>query len=100
MNANIKTAYENGQLVLFLGAGCSLTSKDQYGNNLLSGSDLSKQIAKTLGWKYDNEPLSTVYSAAKNVLGNGLSDLLVELYKHCIPSECQGQLKNVIIPPA
>ena len=98
MNPNIKTAYENGQLILFLGAGCSLTSKDQNGNYLLSASDLSKQIAQKVGWEYNNESLSTVYSAAKKIMGNGLEDLLSQLYKHCDPSEEYIKLSCYVWP--
>jgi len=98
MNVNIKTAYENGQLVLFFGSGCSLTSKDQYGNFLLSAKDLSKKIAEVAGWEYDGEPLSTVYSAAKKVMGNGLGDLLIEQYKHCEPSKEYIKLSQYVWP--
>lgn len=98
MNGYIKSAYENGRLVLLLGAGCSLSSQDQFGQNLLSARDLSKKIAEKVGWDYADEQLSTVYSAAKEVMGEGLYSLLLELYKHCQPSEDYIKLSRYIWP--
>lgn len=86
MNNHIRKAYEKGELVLLIGAGSSLTSLDQNGDKLLSSGAFSKIIAEEAGWQYSGEPLPSVYSAAKNVLGNGLNDLIARLYKHCKPS--------------
>jgi energy-coupling factor transporter ATP-binding protein EcfA2 len=98
MNNHIKKAYETGHLVLFLGAGASLSSKDQFGKHLLSASQLSKEIAENAGFEYTGESLSTVYSAAKEVMGNGLYDLLIGLYKHCTPSDEYNQLARYVWP--
>ncbi len=98
MNGQIKSAYENGQLVLFIGDGCSVTSNDQFGNNLLSAKKLSQRIAEKAGWEYADEPLSTVYSAAKNEMGEALYDLFIELFKHCRPSEEYIQLSRYVWP--
>jgi len=86
MNSFIKSAIESGRLILLLGAGASVTSKDRNGNNLLLSNDLAKRIAEEAGWEYKGENLPTVYSAAKKDLGGRLDFLLENLYKHCNPS--------------
>lgn len=86
MNSFIKKAIENGRLILLLGAGASITSKDRHGNYLLLSDDLAEQIAQEAGWEYKGENLPTVYSAAKRDLKDRLDVLLEGLYKHCSPS--------------
>ncbi len=87
MNERIANAYRNGELVLLLGAGASSTSLDQNGRNLLSSEGLAQRIADKAGWSYDSEPLSTVYAAAKKILGDGLNDLITRFCRHCRPSQ-------------
>lgn len=87
MYKSLGSAYEKGELVLFIGAGASISSFDKNGDTLLSSQKLSKKIAEKAGWTYSNEPLSSVYSAAKNVLGDDLNNLLIDTFKHCSPSK-------------
>jgi len=86
MNEAIKKAIENGRLVLLLGAGASLTSKDRHGNKLLDGYGLAKLLATEAGFTYNDENLKTAYSAAVKVIGNRVNEIIQERYKHCIPS--------------
>ncbi len=86
MNKQIQEAYENGKLVLFIGAGCSLSSIDQFNEPLLSAPNLAKIIAEKCGWEYNNEPLASVYAAAKNTIGEELNKLLILKFQHCKPS--------------
>jgi energy-coupling factor transporter ATP-binding protein EcfA2 len=86
MIKEIQAAYEKGQVVLFLGAGCSLSSKDSEGEYLLSSPDLEKCLAKYVGWNYNGESLSAVYSAVKREVGESLYELLMKKFKHCTPS--------------
>ncbi|MEA3415167.1 MAG: hypothetical protein U9R02_03275 [Thermodesulfobacteriota bacterium] len=86
MNERIANAYRNGELVLLIGAGASLTSLDQNGKNLLSSKELAQRIAEESGWDYSGEPLPSVYAAAKKVLGDKLNDLIIGFYRHCRPS--------------
>ncbi|MCK5720920.1 MAG: hypothetical protein KAI84_00135 [Gammaproteobacteria bacterium] len=87
MNTIIRSAIENGRLILLFGAGASVTSLDIDGNFLLSGGKLAKLVSEEVGWTYSGEPLSTVYAAAKNVLAERLNILFENRYKHCRPSE-------------
>jgi FAD/FMN-containing dehydrogenase len=68
LNSLIKKAYENGFLVLFLGAGCSVTSTSSTDENLLSTEKLSQTMADLSGLNYNGESLSKVYSAARRNL--------------------------------
>ena len=86
MNKLIKSAYANGKLVLFLGAGASSLSKSKDGNKLLDGWELAKKLAEVAGLPYDNEPLSTVYSAVRKVLGSQVDEIFSRYYQHCLPS--------------
>lgn len=98
MNRHIKKAYEKGQIILFLGSGCSESSKDQFGKDLLSSSELSKKLAEKAGLQYSGEPLSRVYSATKKKLGDGLYNFLLERYKHCQPSDEYNKLSHYVWP--
>jgi len=87
MNERIANAYYNGELVLLLGAGSSLSSLDTNGNKILSSIDFAKKIATKAGWDYKEEPLSAVYAAGKNVLGESLNEMMVQFFSHCKPSK-------------
>ena len=86
VNNLIKNAYENGKLVLFLGAGASRSSRSRDGNELLDGWGLAKCLAEEAGWPYADEPLSTVYGAVRKVLGKQVDEVFSRLYQHCSPS--------------
>lgn len=87
MNSQIKKSLEKGNVALLLGAGASVTSKDQFGNNLLTGGSLAKLLANEAGMEYGGEDLPIVYEAVKQNLGEKLYSLLEQHYKHCKPSE-------------
>ena len=63
MIPEIKTAYQNGRLMLLLGAGASCGSRDSNNNDLPMGDDLAKELAEQMGWPYKGESLGNVYSA-------------------------------------
>lgn len=86
MNEQIRAAFLEGRLILFLGAGASVGST----NSLQQSPPLSKALAKLMaekcGWVYDGERLSVVYAAARKQMAAQLDDLLAQLYSHCKPS--------------
>jgi hypothetical protein len=69
MNIIIKRAIENGELILLLGAGASLGSKDGNNRDLLDGSELTQILAEEAGFNYNQEGLGVTYAAAKIKLG-------------------------------
>ena len=71
----IKTAYQNGRLMLLLGAGASCGSRDSDNNDLPMGYDLAKELAEQMGWSYNGEPLGNVYSAM-----NAVNSVLLHTY--------------------
>ncbi len=86
MNEQIRAAYLAGKLVLFIGAGASRTSMTKNGTPILDGEGLAKRIAESAGWSYNQEPLGTVYAAARSTMGAQLDSLFSELFRHCTPS--------------
>ncbi len=63
MLPEIKNAYQNGRLMLLLGAGASYGSRGSDNREMPMGDELAKELAELMGWSYKGEPLSTVYSA-------------------------------------
>jgi hypothetical protein len=63
MLPEIKTAYQNGRLMLLLGAGASGGSRDSGNVELPMGDGLAKELSSLMNWTYAGEPLSSVYSA-------------------------------------
>ena len=63
MLPDIKNAYQNGRLVLLLGAGASYGSRDPDNLEIPMGDDLAKELAALMDWSYNGESLSNVYSA-------------------------------------
>ncbi|MCT7374049.1 SIR2 family protein [Chelativorans salis] len=63
MLPEIKNAYLSGRLMLLLGAGASSGSRDSENLDIPMGDDLAKELAALMGWSYQGEALSTVYSA-------------------------------------
>ena len=86
MNNLIRTAMLDGRAMLFLGAGASQGSVNSVGMSPPMGSELAALIAAKVGWPYANEPLGTVYAAAKDVLGSELDLFLRAHYKSVKPS--------------
>lgn len=87
MNEYIKNAFEQGRLIIFLGAGASFTSKTKNGEDVPMSDYLAEKLCGEIAIKYNNEPLQLVYSAAKHKLGDRLNSLLENEYKHCYPSQ-------------
>ena len=88
MNNSIKKAFENGRLIIFLGAGASFSSKTQLGHPIPLAVELSEIIAKEIGLPYENESLSEVYQAANEIIGNNaLVELLCRYFKNTRPSD-------------
>ena len=86
MNDLIKKAIEQGRLAILFGAGASLASTNKDGDNLLSGSELSKLLAHEAEMEYSNEDLPVVCAAVKRILGERFFTILENKYKHCQPS--------------
>ena len=63
MLPDIKNAYQSGRLMLFLGAGASYGSRDSDNREIPMGDDLAMELAALMGWAYNGEALSNVYSA-------------------------------------
>ncbi len=87
MNKHIKTIIEKGNVILFLGAGASATSKTKNDDYVPTGGALAKILANIMSIDYHDEPISIVYSAAKNLLGEELNDILESNFKHTKPSK-------------
>lgn len=94
MNENLKSAIEEGRVMLLLGAGCSLSSKNNSKKNVISSYDLAKKIASDARFEYAGEPLPKVYSAVKNVLGDRLLDILETEFRNCTPSKEYSRLAS------
>jgi hypothetical protein len=63
MLPEIKKAYSDGRLMLFLGAGASKGSYNSENLEMPAGNELAKELAELIGWAYNGEHLGTVYSA-------------------------------------
>ncbi|MEN7529821.1 SIR2 family protein [Cupriavidus sp. DL-D2] len=86
MNEDIKSAIKSGDLILFLGAGASKTSRDRSGKLLLDGYQLAAQLAKEASLPYSDENLTVVYSAVRNKLQSRLDVFLESCLRHARPS--------------
>ena len=67
MLPDIKNAYQNGRLVLLLGAGASSGSRDSDNLEIPMGDNLAKELAALMNWPYKGEDLSKVYSAINTI---------------------------------
>lgn len=96
MNSVIKKAFENGRLVVFLGAGASFTSKTQNGSPIPLALEFSKIISEEIGLPYSDESLSEVYQAANEILGTQrLIEILSTYLKNTRPSDEYKVLVNL-----
>lgn len=96
MNNIIKKAFENGRLIIFLGAGASFTSKTQTGNNIPLALELSKIICNEIGLPFYDESLSEVYQAAIATLGTQkVLEILSKYLKNTNPSDEYKELVNL-----
>lgn len=87
MNDQIRAAFLEGRLILFLGAGASVGSVNTVDESPPLSKDLAKLLADRCGWTYNGERLSVVYAAARKQLALQLDDLLARHYQHCRPSQ-------------
>lgn len=92
MNENLKCAIEEGRVMLLLGAGCSLSSKNKFKNNVISSNDLAKKLAGEANFNYSGESLPKVYAAVKAILGDRLKIILENEFRNCIPSKEYNRL--------
>jgi hypothetical protein len=67
MLREIESAYQNGRMMLLLGAGASYGSRSSDNLEMPMGDDLAKELAELMDWPYSGEALSTVYSAINGV---------------------------------
>ena len=67
MLPEIKSAYQDGRLMLLLGAGVSRDSYDQDGKEVPLGPGLAEELADLMKWPYGGEALGNVYSAINTV---------------------------------
>lgn len=88
MLKKLSHSIENGELVLFLGAGCSTSSLDKSGFSLPGGGQLAKDIATFAGLPYANEALPEVYAASVHEIGTvKLNGFLGAKFSGCTPSQ-------------
>lgn len=84
MNRTIIDSLRNGNLILFLGAGASFTSKTQSGNSMPMGEQLSKLLCEKANIPYNGENLNVVYGAVKPRIGEiNLQKFLETQFKFC-----------------
>ena len=67
MLPEIRKAYLDGRLMLFLGAGASADSLDSDGNQIPMADGLAQELSAAMGWNYAGEGLSIVYSAFHSI---------------------------------
>lgn len=92
MNIDIKNAIKNGKLILLLGAGTSLSSKNKQGQPIMDGWGLAEKLAQEADVPYKNESLPVVYSAVRKTLGDRLNKILEAEFKHTKPSSAYETL--------
>lgn len=96
MNSLIKAAILEGRVILFLGAGASVGSENSFHDSPPLGGALAAALAKKVGWEYQNEPLSAVYSAALSKLGaQELESFLASYYRNVRPSAALNILARI-----
>lgn len=86
MLPDIKNAYQNGRLMLLLGAGASLGSRDSDNVEVPMGDDLAKELAALMCWPYIDEALGTVYSAINSIDSARLHSFLRKRLTNTKPS--------------
>ena len=67
MLSEIRDAYLDGRLMLFLGAGASANSVDANGRDIPLADDLAQELSEEIGWEYSDETMSVVYSAVNSI---------------------------------
>ncbi|MDC5222588.1 hypothetical protein NRA24_10660, partial [Acinetobacter baumannii] len=88
MNEIIKKAFENGRLIILLGAGASFSSKTRDNKNIPLAIELAKKISDEAGFPYNEETLSEVYQAAVTTIGSQrVIEILSKYFKNTNPSD-------------
>ena len=87
MLPNIKNAYQNGRLMLLLGAGASYGSRDSDHLEIPMGDDLARELAALMGWPYNGEALGSVYSAINAIDSARLHTFLRKRLTNTKPSQ-------------
>ena len=96
MNNFIIESFKNGNLILFIGAGASVTSFSMDGSPLPVGTELAEFLCKKALIEYSQENLNTVYNAVKEIQGElNLQSYLEEKFKHCRYSDDYKKLANL-----
>lgn len=86
MNEYLKSSIQNGELVLFLGAGASRGCKTANNQNVLDGYGLAKELALRASLPYEDEALDDVYAAVRSNLESRLDPILEEQFRNITPS--------------
>lgn len=87
MLPDIKNAYQNGRLMLLLGAGASYGSYDSDNVKMPMGEELAEELAALMGWPYNGEALGPVYSAINAVDSARLHAFLRRRLTNAKPSQ-------------
>ena len=87
MLPDIKNAYQNGRLMLLLGAGASYGSRDSDRLEIPMGDDLARELAALMGWPYNGEALGSVYSAINAIDSARLHTFLRKRLTNTKPSQ-------------
>ncbi|MFK3619389.1 SIR2 family protein [Pasteurella multocida] len=99
MNIHIKNAIENGRLILLLGAGASCNAKNKLGKNPPLGNELKTILSEESGLDIsDDDSLSDVYHASKEILQGRIIDVLEKYYKHCQSSNDYKEIIKYPLP--
>lgn len=87
MNDKIKSAFENGKLILFLGSGATYGCKTYDGNSLPTSGELAELLAVKSGYSYSGESLQKVVGSARMKLGDvEYFSILESVFSRCKPS--------------
>ena len=86
MLPELRNAYQNGRLMLLLGAGASFGSRGFDDLEMPMGNDLAKELAAMMSWTYNGEALSTVYSAINAIDSSRLHAFLKTRLTNTKPS--------------
>lgn len=80
--------FQNGNVVLFAGAGFSVGSRNTFKKDPPTGGELSELLANECGWQYTGESLPVAYAQARKHLGaDGLNALLAGRIPQLLPQE-------------
>lgn len=87
MTPDILKAYREGRLMLLLGAGASVGSKDSNGKDIPLAKGLAEELATGMGWTYNDEELGQVYSAINDSDSAKLQTFFRKRVTNCVASD-------------